>query len=179
YPKVKVRDEEKQDRDHRCESLMGLKGFDRLFVADLDGGAVVKEHKHYSPHVIARIPTSYVPTSVKTPTSTGTGNEDKDGEEDKPNIRASSIPRPRAILSSPDNDGMTGSNNKAKVSKDHNSRRSMLSKCRVSPAIAASDSPQIGVAESKVITGKGNVDGRITSTCHKSETTAGKSHGKG
>ncbi|PON44370.1 hypothetical protein PanWU01x14_267590 [Parasponia andersonii] len=33
-------------------------------------------------------------------------------KDSKPNVRASSVPRPRAVLSSPDNDGMIGSRNK-------------------------------------------------------------------
>lgn len=75
----------------------------------------------------ARVPKSYVPNvpmpsiSVsKDATSRSTGKKKKEvDEESRTNIRASSVPRPRAVLSSPNNDEMIGSRNR--LSRDRQS----------------------------------------------------------
>ncbi|KAM0966717.1 hypothetical protein FF1_022476 [Malus domestica] len=100
YPKVKVRQQEDQD-DHQPLT-------DFCFPE--------KEHEETPPTVV-RIPESYVP-SVVIPSISATEGEMKDNkveEEIKQNIRASSIPRPRAVLSSPVNDTAIGSKNRIKA----------------------------------------------------------------
>jgi hypothetical protein len=121
YPKVKVREQNDQE-DFKGPSLLPFND-DSCFPA--------KEHEDISPSYVAKIPKSYVPnvhmstTSVSEslimPTisaSKGAGEIDKNlDEDDKINIRANSILRPRAVLSSPDNDMMIGNNNRVKAKR--------------------------------------------------------------
>lgn len=121
YPKVKVREQNDQE-DFKGPSLLPFND-DSFFPA--------KEHEDISPSYVAKIPKSYVPnvhmstTSVSEslimPTisaSKGAGEIDKNlDEDDKINIRANSILRPRAVLSSPDNDMMIGNNNRVKAKR--------------------------------------------------------------
>ncbi|XP_075653554.1 uncharacterized protein LOC142623947 isoform X2 [Castanea sativa] len=103
YPKVKVREQEDQE-DFKGPPLND------------DSSFPAKENEEISPAYVAKIPKSYVPnvpmstTSVSEslimPTisaSEGAGEIDKKiDEDDKINIRACSILRPRAVLSSPE-----------------------------------------------------------------------------
>ncbi|GMH08282.1 hypothetical protein Nepgr_010122 [Nepenthes gracilis] len=137
YPKVKVREQNQEDpQDRQGRSLQKLKDFDSLSLGNMT--STVKEHKHISPPSTAEVPSSH--TQITPPLSRGLQNVDKEAEvEDKPHIRASSILRPRAVLSSPDNDQMIGSKHKAKVErhsalKDHNSCQNRHSKCKVNPS---------------------------------------------
>ncbi|XP_075653553.1 uncharacterized protein LOC142623947 isoform X1 [Castanea sativa] len=126
YPKVKVREQEDQE-DFKGPPLND------------DSSFPAKENEEISPAYVAKIPKSYVPnvpmstTSVSEslimPTisaSEGAGEIDKKiDEDDKINIRACSILRPRAVLSSPDNDVMIGNKNRVKAKrpsglKNHN-----------------------------------------------------------
>ncbi|XVF38537.1 hypothetical protein REPUB_Repub20aG0110500 [Reevesia pubescens] len=76
----------------------------------------------------ARIPKSYVPQIEKPSDSVPEEAEKKKkniDEEDRPNIRVSSTPRPRAVISSPDNDAVIGNKNRIKgehraALKNHN-----------------------------------------------------------
>ncbi|KAH0993710.1 hypothetical protein GBA52_005193 [Prunus armeniaca] len=111
YPKVKVRQQEDQD-DRR---------------AVIDFCFPEKEHQDVSPPTIARIPKSYVPSVVVPSISVAEGEmkDSKMEELSKQNIRASSIPRPRAVLSSPENDTVIGNKNRIKAErpsalKNHN-----------------------------------------------------------
>ncbi|GAB2295307.1 hypothetical protein Dimus_029478 [Dionaea muscipula] len=113
------------------------------------------KHKHTSPTAINKIRKSYIPMSVPPSRSRGTRKNDGETEEDRPNIKASFVPRPRAVLSSPDNDSMIGSNNKAKVGrhtvviKDNDPRQNMLSQCKISPRNATAESSKKRRARSK------------------------------
>ncbi|KAL5996873.1 hypothetical protein ACLOJK_007796 [Asimina triloba] len=66
----------------------------------------------------ARIPKSYVPITPMPSIAVCKGPQHKEKNvkeidlDHRTNIRASPIPRPRAVLSSPDNDGMIGNRNK-------------------------------------------------------------------
>ncbi|CBI37182.3 unnamed protein product, partial [Vitis vinifera] len=79
----------------------------------------VKEKRSNGPPSAAKIPKSCVKNlaAVRSPpipvSSKGIGKNDKHtGEDEKQSGRACSVPRPRAVLSSPDNDGMIGNQNK-------------------------------------------------------------------
>ncbi|GAU23802.1 hypothetical protein TSUD_27110, partial [Trifolium subterraneum] len=73
----------------------------------------------------------------------GHGGLEKDGntdDENKVNIRASSVPRPRAVISSPENDHMIGNRNKigkGRLPASKNStvspNRHTLAQCKVKP----------------------------------------------
>ncbi|CAJ1976537.1 unnamed protein product [Sphenostylis stenocarpa] len=120
YPKVKVR--------HYDDGELGLKAFLSLYlhpsspVTDhkvVSMPSVVKVPKCYVPHVpIPRVPVTEEDSgdfSSASDSSVTTGSE-KNGstDENKVNIRASSIPPPRAVISSPDNDIIIGNRNKIK-----------------------------------------------------------------
>ncbi|KAL4593781.1 hypothetical protein ACB092_M012500 [Castanea dentata] len=126
YPKVKVREQEDQE-DFKGPPLND------------DSSFPAKENEEISPAYVAKIPKSYVPNEPMSTTSVseslimptisaseGAGEIDKKiDEDDKINIRASSILRPRAVLSSPDNDVMIGNKNRVKAKrpsglKNHN-----------------------------------------------------------
>ncbi|XP_062150006.1 uncharacterized protein LOC133858543 [Alnus glutinosa] len=140
YPKVKVR--EQDDRED-------LKGISLL---PMNGGSCfpVKDHEDISPPYVAKIPASYVPSVLMSTTSVSEGlimptisvseeaekNDNFFEEDDKINIRVSSILRPRAVLSSPDNDAVIGNKNRMKVKqpsalKNHNLVQSRHVRCKV------------------------------------------------
>ncbi|KAG9445745.1 hypothetical protein H6P81_011873 [Aristolochia fimbriata] len=126
YPKVKVREESEPVAVEDDRSDLGLKAFGSLLQED--------EHTDNSTTpALARIPESYVPNMPMPSTAIKKGNKSKEfaqhrsppsllmeknnksadeDDEDRPNIRASPVPRPRAVLSSPDNDGFVGSRNR-------------------------------------------------------------------
>ncbi|KAH9681693.1 hypothetical protein KPL71_027068 [Citrus sinensis] len=79
---------------------------------------------------------------VTSPTmdSTSLSDDGKNDETEKPNIRAGSILRPRAVLSSPDNDAVIGNKNRLKGERpaalrnhDMVSNRHAKAKCKASP----------------------------------------------
>ncbi|XP_022872673.1 uncharacterized protein LOC111391655 isoform X2 [Olea europaea var. sylvestris] len=112
YPRVKVRVETNEENQYAYEksSLQSLKGFQWL---SLDDSSSLDE----SPQSPVRIPGSYVPKSK---------DNKKTVLEEKPvNVRASSIPRPRAVLSSPGQ-------------KNHNLCQNRHTQCKVIPRYAAS-----------------------------------------
>ncbi|KAL8483170.1 hypothetical protein ACS0TY_026013 [Phlomoides rotata] len=107
YPKVKVRvhGEEADQYDYEKASLQSLKAFEWL-----------SSHNFTSTGSVVRVPCAYYP---KTPppsflSSKGTNKEKTVVEENQKNVRATSAPRPRAVLSSPDNDGIIGGRTQAK-----------------------------------------------------------------
>ncbi|XP_027937881.1 uncharacterized protein LOC114192376 isoform X1 [Vigna unguiculata] len=119
YPKVKVR--------HDDDGELGLKAFLSLY---LQPSSPVTDKKVVSMPSVVRVPECYVPHvaiprvpvtedsgdfSLASDSPVTTGSE-KDGSTDeiKVNIRASSIPPPRAVISSPDNDSMIGNRNKTR-----------------------------------------------------------------
>lgn len=140
YPKVKVREHDDQE---------DLKGISLLPMKD-DSCFPVKEHEDISPPYVAKIPASYVPNVLMSTTSVSEGliiptisvseeakkNDKNFEEDDKINIRANSILRPRAVLSSPDNDVMIGNKNRMKVKqpsslKNRNLVQSRHVQCKV------------------------------------------------
>ncbi|KAJ6911316.1 hypothetical protein NC652_021826 [Populus alba x Populus x berolinensis] len=162
YPKVKVRTDGQDDQPaHSWSSLLSLK--DIQFLCLQDPCFPVKGHQDDSPPPIARIPKSYVPSVIMPKVSVSEGTEKKNifNEEDKPNIRASSIPRPRAVLSSPDatrisnkrfsnsypdNDAVIGNNNKTRVArpsalKNNKVIQNRHEQCKVVPCRITDASP--------------------------------------
>ncbi|XP_027366774.1 uncharacterized protein LOC113873025 isoform X2 [Abrus precatorius] len=125
YPKVKVRQE--PDEDDADVRYLGLKAFLSL---SLDASPSPVDQKVVSMPSSDEVPKCYVPhvpiprvhvtedsgDFSSTPDSSGgTGPEKDDStDENKINIRASSIPRPRAVISSPENDIMIGNINKTR-----------------------------------------------------------------
>ncbi|XP_058101452.1 uncharacterized protein LOC131245780 isoform X2 [Magnolia sinica] len=120
YPRVKVKGEEVKEgpvATQEDRSSLLLRVFESLSLHDRHSPG--NEYRDNSPPH-ARIPKSYVPITPmpSVAASKGTarplkGKNNKEIDADsKTNIRASSVPRPRAVLSSPDNDGMIGSRNK-------------------------------------------------------------------
>ncbi|XP_039057796.1 uncharacterized protein LOC120201210 [Hibiscus syriacus] len=133
-PGVKVKEENQEDeqvvKDYKMNSVLSLK--DVLFLSMLDSCFPVKTHEDVSPMPTARIPKSYVPQVEKHSDTSSEGSvkskTKSEEEEARPNIRVSSTPRPRAIISSPDNDAVIGYKNKIegrqrRVSKDHSTVR--------------------------------------------------------
>ncbi|KAH8495553.1 hypothetical protein H0E87_018647 [Populus deltoides] len=134
YPKVKVRTDGRDDQHaHDWSSLLSLK--DIQFLCLQDSYVPVKGHQDVSPPIAARIPKSYVPNVIMPKVSVSEEAEKKSNstEEDRLNIRASSIPRPRAVLSSPDNDAVIGSNNRTKVARPTASKNNKLMESRHEP----------------------------------------------
>ncbi|KAK8464147.1 hypothetical protein PHAVU_011G133515 [Phaseolus vulgaris] len=121
YPKVKVR--------HDDDGELGLKAFVSLYlhpsspVTDnkvVSMPTVVKVPKCYVPHVAIPRPRVHVTEdsedfSLASDSSVTTGSDKDDSiDGNKVNIRASPIPPPRAVISSPDNDIMIGNRNKSR-----------------------------------------------------------------
>ncbi|KAJ6897604.1 hypothetical protein NC652_024411 [Populus alba x Populus x berolinensis] len=134
YPKVKVRTDGRDDQHaHDWSSLLSLK--DIQFLCLQDPCVPVKGHQDVSPPIVAKIPKSYVPNVIMPKVSVSEEAEKKSNstEEDRLNIRASSIPRPRAVLSSPDNDAVIGSNNWTKVARPTASKNNKLMESRHEP----------------------------------------------
>ncbi|KAK8548681.1 hypothetical protein V6N13_054540 [Hibiscus sabdariffa] len=118
FPRVKVKDQDRDDqqviKDYKINSVLSLK--DVLFLSMLDSCFPVKRHEDVSPMTTARIPKSYVPEVEKHSDTSSEGSEKSktktEEEEARSNIRASSTPRPRAVISSPDNDALIQYKNK-------------------------------------------------------------------
>ncbi|KAI3984683.1 hypothetical protein MKX01_039300 [Papaver californicum] len=110
YPKVKVRSEDDDFCSHKEKNcLMLLKVFETLSLQVQASPG--KELENDSPPSVARVPKLYSPILAAPSTSSSKGAQkyEKQIEEDtKSNSGASSVLRPRAVLSSPDNDGMIG-----------------------------------------------------------------------
>ncbi|KAK7391660.1 hypothetical protein VNO78_20077 [Psophocarpus tetragonolobus] len=114
YPKVKVR----QDDD----AELGLKAFLSLYFQpspspspEMDQKVVVKVPKCYVPHVpIPRVPVTDDSEEFNLESDSSRSEKDDNTSETKVNIRAGPIPRPRAVISSPDNDILLGNRNKSR-----------------------------------------------------------------
>lgn len=133
YPKVKVRCLEQDDEYDRPRSP--LQGFNSISIQDSTPVEGVKRSSSVS---VAKVPRSYIPRSITPPPSLPKSAKKSELEADgnKPHIRASSIPRPRAVISSPDNDQILGSKNKIRFqrqtpSKNHDfaQRRQLEERC--------------------------------------------------
>ncbi|XP_039063680.1 uncharacterized protein LOC120208463 isoform X2 [Hibiscus syriacus] len=120
FPRVKVKEQDQDDqhvvKDYKINSVLSLK--DVLFLSMLDSCFLVKRHEDVSQMSTARIPKSYLPEVEKHSDSSSEGSAngkikaETEEEEARPNIRVSSTPRPRAVISSPDNDAVIGYKNK-------------------------------------------------------------------
>ncbi|OMO95340.1 hypothetical protein COLO4_15964 [Corchorus olitorius] len=80
---------------------------------------MVKKHQVEDVPTVApaKIPKAYVAEEEKPSDSKSEEaekNKKKSDEEDRPNIRVNSTPRPRAVISSPDNDAVIGHKNRIK-----------------------------------------------------------------
>ncbi|XP_022937402.1 uncharacterized protein LOC111443687 isoform X3 [Cucurbita moschata] len=100
-----------------------------------------KEHR-VSPSSTAKVPKVYSPNVVKPSTS----ESQADKRCNRVNTRASSIPMPRAVLSSPENDLMIGKKNrktteKPSVLKNHNSVQSRHSQCKTVARHSGNENP--------------------------------------
>ncbi|KAF8388286.1 hypothetical protein HHK36_026952 [Tetracentron sinense] len=159
YPKVKVREQAQDDqivaREKEESSSLLLEILESLSLQDRcsPGFSSVtdsaKEYQNDSPPSVARIPESYIP-NLAMPLisgSKGAGKNNKESKDDtRPNIGSSSVLRPRAVLSSPDNDGMIGSKNKLtrerpSALKNNNLGQSSPAQCKVMPRRVIAESP--------------------------------------
>lgn len=145
YPKVKVRDQQEEDDQYAygLGSLQSLKAFDAISISDLSS-------PDDSPTSVVRIPRSYISNSAKpaSPVSTGATNNkiQKTSSEGTTKPRSSSVPRPRAVLSSPDNDQSIGVSNKPRAKllpglKSQNTCQSRHTQCKIIPRMAKAESP--------------------------------------
>ncbi|KAK8623827.1 hypothetical protein V6N13_065190 [Hibiscus sabdariffa] len=120
FPRVKVKEQDQDDqqviKDYKINYVLSLK--DVPLLSMLDSCFPVKRHEDVSPMPTARIPKSYLPDVEKYSDSSSEGSEksktkaEAEEKEARPNIRVSSTPRPRAVISSPDNDAVIGYKNK-------------------------------------------------------------------
>ncbi|EOX94329.1 Uncharacterized protein TCM_003916 isoform 1 [Theobroma cacao] len=114
YPRVRVK--ERVEEDDHFPSSKDSESF--LFLRLLESvSKQEKENQINSPPSVARIAKAYVTSLVTKSLSASEGvgsvqNNKQIGKDTKSNTKANSIPAPRAVLSSPDNDGMIGSRNK-------------------------------------------------------------------
>ncbi|XP_065880109.1 uncharacterized protein [Euphorbia lathyris] len=139
YPKVKVGTEGEWHK-YNCTSLLSLK--DVPFLVLQDSCFPVKVYRDMSPPppLIARVPKSYVsniilPTNIDLPPESASEGSDKKSNSDRPNIEANSVPRPRAVLSSPDKNAGNRTKNRVKAlqpsaSKNHNVPQSRQTRCK-------------------------------------------------
>ncbi|GLU22296.1 hypothetical protein SLE2022_383840 [Rubroshorea leprosula] len=99
YPKVKVRLEQDKDDSGSILSFALVESF----------SSQEKENQwdSDSPPIVARVTKANSISASKV-----VNNQKNNGEERKLSERAASVPRPRAVLSSPDNDGMIGNRNR-------------------------------------------------------------------
>ncbi|KAK9146230.1 hypothetical protein Sjap_006133 [Stephania japonica] len=168
YPRVRVRVAPEEDLIEEVEKgnggLDSVKGFDSSSLNGLVGmfmkSKFVRDDDHFeiqklgndfngdSPPTIAKVPKNYVPAlaTPSVPLCKGDANNKKVVEESRPNIQATSVPRPRAVLSSPDNDEIIG-------------KRKQLSQDRSSLLKRRSPGPNT------------TINGRISSSCVKAKTT--------
>ncbi|KAF4387051.1 hypothetical protein G4B88_024623 [Cannabis sativa] len=100
YPRVKVRVEEFKEQEECLSPQTQQEKENQSSVSPL--------------LPIARILKDYVLNSTMDLNNSASKVEQKRGvvKESKPNLKASLVSRPRAVLSSPDNDGLIGSRNK-------------------------------------------------------------------
>lgn len=144
YPKVKVR-VQREDADqyaYEKTSLQSLKAFEWLSVND-------SSSPDDSPRPVVRLPRSYVPQSP--PPSFYRSKEETNKmsavvKENQKTVRATSAPRPRAVLSSPDNDGIIGSRTQPSPGlKNRDSCPNRHTQCKIFPKSTAAE----GVARTK------------------------------
>ncbi|XP_004247772.1 uncharacterized protein [Solanum lycopersicum] len=122
YPRVKVRVQKEEDDQYAYQSLPSLKAFESLSISDFSSS-------DDSPTSVVRIPRACIlsPDRHGLPSLRGRMKENNQSifGGSKPNTRATSVPRPRAVLSSPVNDQMISTRSKTKAEavsdlKNHN-----------------------------------------------------------
>ncbi|KAK9725584.1 hypothetical protein RND81_05G154900 [Saponaria officinalis] len=122
YPKVRVRCLEEDDDFERPTSP--LKGFNIPTI--LDSSPPAKGNNQASP-LVAKVPNLQIQRSITPPNVLPKAKKKSELNSDETvKIRASSIPRPRAVVSSPDNDQLLASKNRTRIErpsglKSHNS----------------------------------------------------------
>ncbi|XP_019253676.1 PREDICTED: uncharacterized protein LOC109232388 [Nicotiana attenuata] len=152
YPRVKVRQQKEEDDEYAYESLPSLKAFESLSLSDLSSS-------DDSPTSVVRIPRACILSPDRHGISSSTGRT-KDNNQNisggsKTNARASSVPRPRAVLSSPDNDQMIRNRGKTKAElisglKSCNSCQNRHhTRCKIFPKSIQAENPTIGNKGSK------------------------------
>lgn len=152
YPRVKVREEKDSDDcpavyEQKRSYLLSLKDLESLLLQD-SSNSPGKEHR-VSPSSLAKIPKACSPDGIKPSTSESQEAERRCkmvDEDNKANIRASSIPMPRAVISSPENDQMIGKKNrktieKPSVLKNRNSVQSRHSQCKIIASHSGNENP--------------------------------------
>ncbi|XP_042974271.1 uncharacterized protein LOC122305793 isoform X3 [Carya illinoinensis] len=124
-PIVKVRAQDDQFSPRNDTGLL-------LFLRTIDTLSMqAEDHQSHSPSPVDRITKVHVPNirTQSSPMSQGTmkNNFKHVSTNSKSNVRANSVLRPRAVLSSPDNDGMIGSINKLMEDRslDHSKKERM------------------------------------------------------
>lgn len=133
YPRVKVRVQEEEDHSPPpidSQSSLLLKLIESLSQQE-------KENKISSPPSVTRITKAYVTSpAAKSLSAAKDAGTDKNnmqiGKDAKSNAKAKSVPPPRAVLSSPDNDGMIGSRNKLNYARSSASKKRPVE--RINPA---------------------------------------------
>ncbi|KAI3897083.1 hypothetical protein MKX03_009686 [Papaver bracteatum] len=157
YPKVKVRSEGDDFCSHKEKNcLMLLKVFETLSLQVQASPG--KELENDIPPSVAGVPKLYSPVLAAPSTSSskaGAQKHEKQIEEDtKSNNGASSVLRPRAVLSSPDNDGMIGHVNRLSrvlpsVTKKKELGEITCVPSKVNPRCVKAKSPVNTIRESK------------------------------
>ncbi|KAJ0052591.1 hypothetical protein Pint_01661 [Pistacia integerrima] len=120
YPQVKVRQQEQDDRG----SFLFIRVIESLSLQDHHSSD--EENKSNSSPSVAKITKVNAPivkAQSVTPSKAAKSNRQINKDTKLLNARASSVTRPRAVLSSPDNDGMIGN-----INKFDNERSSSLKK---------------------------------------------------
>ncbi|XP_074307098.1 uncharacterized protein LOC141642261 isoform X2 [Silene latifolia] len=118
YPKVKVRSFEEDDEFEFDHPATPVKAFSSLTIRDYTPPA--KGSKQASSLSVAKVPKLHIPRSVTPTPALPKAQVKSELESDDTHIkhsRASSIPRPRAVISSPDNDELLGSKNRTRTQR--------------------------------------------------------------
>ncbi|KAL9664603.1 hypothetical protein QQ045_020008 [Rhodiola kirilowii] len=136
YPKVKVQNPVDQEDDF---------GFSWSEISSPD------VYQSDSPKCVIRVPTAQILKHLRHPTPEPIvdhkGNKSEEADISSTIARSISVPRPRAVLSSPDNDDMIGSKNSKRVIQpsplqNHNiAQNRHVPSCKVIPTQTPTESP--------------------------------------
>ncbi|GAA0176511.1 hypothetical protein LIER_29488 [Lithospermum erythrorhizon] len=206
YPKVKVKVRQEEDADQfalELSSLQSLKAFESLSPYDsfsddsptsivrIPGSFVASPVRSDDPAIrdgsptsIVRVPDSSTSTSAsfEDPVSKGTSTKKEIGSDgNKTNIRANMVLRPRAVLSSPDNDTMIGSTNKTRkqplpTERNHKLCQNRHNQCKVMPRPVQKGSNK---PRASMITGHGRNDQNTGGPLGTKDSSKISSHLKG